>query len=46
MDKTKIGEELEDVFHFLQLWLYWRFGLDGEIWKMTKNSVKKFMTES
>lgn len=38
-----IKEEFEDVFHFLQLWLYWRFGIDGEIWKVTKNSVRKFM---
>jgi hypothetical protein len=38
-----IKEEFEDVFHFLQLWLFWRFKLDGEIWKITKHSVKKFM---
>lgn len=38
-----IKEEFEDVFHFLQLWLYSRFGMDGEIWKITKNSVRKFM---
>ncbi len=36
-------EEFEDVFHFLQLWLYSKFGVDGEIWKITKHSVKKFM---
>lgn len=38
-----IKEEFEDVFHFLQLWLYWQICLDGEIWGITKNSVKKFM---
>jgi hypothetical protein len=38
-----IKEEFEDVFHFLQLWFYWRFGVDGEIWKITENSVKKFI---
>jgi hypothetical protein len=38
-----IKEEFEDLFHFLQLWLYWRFGIDGEIWKITRHSVKKFM---
>lgn len=43
LNKNTIREEFEDIFHFLQLWLYWRFGIDGEIWKMTKNSVKKFM---
>lgn len=43
MNKDEIKEEFEDVFHFLQLWLYWRFGMDGEIWKITNNSVKKFM---
>lgn len=41
--KGGIKEEFEDVFHFLQLWLYWRFSTDGEIWKMTKKSVRKFM---
>ncbi len=43
VNNNEIKEEFEDIFHFLQLWLYWRFGIDGEIWKMTKNSVKKFM---
>ena len=38
-----IHEEFEDVFHFLQLWLYWRFGLDQEIWKITRHSVQKFI---
>ncbi|NMB48581.1 hypothetical protein GYA13_04035 [Candidatus Kuenenbacteria bacterium] len=38
-----IKEEFEDLFHFLQLWLYWRFGIDGDIWKITRHSVKKFM---
>lgn len=39
-----IKEEFEDVFHFLQLWLYSRFGVDGEIWTITRHSVNKFMT--
>lgn len=43
MNKEGVKEEFEDTLHFLQLWLYWRFGLDGEIWETTKNSVKKFM---
>lgn len=43
LNKDATREEFEDIFHFLQLWLYWRFGVDGEIWKITKNSVKKFM---
>ncbi|MDD5721497.1 MAG: hypothetical protein PHT16_03585 [Candidatus Pacebacteria bacterium] len=42
-NKKGIHEEFEDVLHFLQLWLYWRFGINGEIWKITRNSVKKFM---
>ncbi len=36
-------EEWQDVFHFLQLWLYWRFGINGEVWKCTMSSVTKFM---
>lgn len=42
-DKKGMNEEFEDVLHHLQLWLYWRFGIDGETWKATENSVKKFM---
>lgn len=43
LNKDGIKEEFGDVFHFLQLWLYCRFGIDREIWRITKNSVKKFM---
>lgn len=43
MNRSGIIEEFEDVFHFLQLWLHSRFGIDGEIWKITRHSVKKFM---
>ncbi|MDD4995528.1 MAG: hypothetical protein PHW53_03645 [Patescibacteria group bacterium] len=41
--RAGMAEEYEDVFHFLQLWLYCRFGIDGEIWQITKHSVDKFM---
>jgi hypothetical protein len=43
LDKKGMAEEFEDVFHFVQLWLYWRFGLNREIWKITRHSVDKFM---
>lgn len=36
-------EEFQDVLHFLQLWLYWRIGINGELWKITNGSVQKFM---
>ncbi|PIY63296.1 hypothetical protein COY93_00650 [Candidatus Uhrbacteria bacterium CG_4_10_14_0_8_um_filter_58_22] len=36
-------EEFGDVFHFLQLWLFWRFRLDGELWPSTRGSTDKFM---
>ena len=42
-NKDGIKEEFGDVFHFLQLWLYWRYAVDGEVWRVTKSSVKKFM---
>lgn len=42
-NKQGIGEEFEDVMHFIQLWLYWRFGINGEIWKISQNSVDKFI---
>lgn len=38
-----IKEEFGDVFHFLQLWLYWRIGLNNEIWLLSKSSVDKFI---
>jgi len=38
-----IKEEFQDLFHFLQLWLYWRFGINGEIWSRTKKSIHKFI---
>lgn len=43
LNKKGIKEEFEDVLHFLQLWLYWSFGFNGELWKITDHSVKKFM---
>ncbi len=42
-NKAGIQEELGDVFHFLQAWLFWRFGLDGELWKITHGSTQKFI---
>lgn len=38
-----MAEEFEDVWHFLQLWLFWRFGLDGETWWISRHSVQKFV---
>ena len=43
MNLAGMKEEFGDVFHFLQLWLYWRFGCDGEPWRITQHSVKKLM---
>ncbi|QQS38738.1 hypothetical protein IPM62_05125 [Candidatus Woesebacteria bacterium] len=42
-NKSGMKEELHDIFHFLQLWLYWRVGLDGKVWKITQDSVDKFI---
>ncbi|MFH1970940.1 MAG: hypothetical protein ABIJ05_00955 [Patescibacteria group bacterium] len=42
-NKKGIKEEYQDVLHFFQLWLYWQFGLNGKLWKSTKESTKKFM---
>jgi hypothetical protein len=38
-----MNEEWQDVLHFVQLWLYWRFKVDGEMWSCTSQSVAKFM---
>jgi hypothetical protein len=42
-NKNGIKEEWQDVLHFFQVWLYWRFGCNRELWKMTENSVDKFI---
>jgi hypothetical protein len=42
-DRVKIKEEWQDVLHHFQLWLCWRFGINGEIWKCTEESVAKFV---
>ena len=36
-------EEWGDIFHFLQLWFYWRFGLNQKLWKVATSSTDKFM---
>lgn len=42
-DKKGIREEFGDTLHFIQLWLFWRFKIDGELWKITQDSTDKFM---
>ncbi|MFA5359042.1 MAG: 8-oxo-dGTP diphosphatase [Patescibacteria group bacterium] len=42
-NKKDIKEEWQDILHFVQLWLYWRFGLNQDVWRYTGESVKKFM---
>lgn len=37
-----IKEEWQDVWHFVQLWLYWQFKIDGDVWSFTSQSVEKF----
>lgn len=36
-------EEWGDVLHFAQLWAYWRFKVNGPLWRGSLGSVKKFM---
>lgn len=43
LNKHGMKEEFGDIMHFLQLWLCWKFGINGRIWKITQHSVKKFM---
>ena len=42
-NKTGISEEFGDIMHFIQLWLFWKFGINGEIWEISQSSVNKFM---
>jgi len=43
LNMTGIKEEFGDVFHFLQLWLYSQYKIDGQIWRITDYSVNKFI---
>ena len=43
LDKEGVNEEFQDIMHFLQLWLFWRFGINGKVWPVTKDSVNKFI---
>lgn len=36
-------EEFSDVMHFIQMYLYWKLGRDGKVWKITEFSLRKFM---
>lgn len=43
LNRAGIAEEFGDVMHFTQLWMFWRFGLNGEVWRSSLSSVEKFM---
>ena len=42
-NRKGIKEEFGDSVHFLQLWMFWRFGLNGQIWKASQHSIDKFI---
>ena len=42
LDWRGVKEELGDVMHFLQIWLFWRFALDSKVWFFTVPTIKKF----
>lgn len=42
-NRAGIAEEFGDVVHFTQLWMFWRFGINGELWWLSMSSVDKFM---
>lgn len=43
LNGSGIAEEFGDVMHFTQLWMFWRFGMNGELWGLSMSSVNKFM---
>lgn len=43
LDWKATKEEFSDVLHFLQMYLYWKFGTDGRVWRSTEYSLRKFM---
>ncbi|MFA6105064.1 MAG: hypothetical protein WC725_00485 [Patescibacteria group bacterium] len=38
-----MNEEWQDILIFLQIWMYYRFKIDGEMWEYSRESAKKFM---
>ena len=40
---VEIKEEFQDTLHFIQLWLFWRFDINTQLWKITSGSTEKFM---
>jgi len=42
-DKEGIKEEFADVVVFIQIWLWGRFGLNGNLWKLGRSSFNKFI---
>ena len=38
-----IKEEMGDVVHFFQVWLFWTLALDQQIWWFTRPAANKFM---
>jgi len=42
-DVAGMKDEAGDVALFVQIWFYWRFGVNGELWRTTKGSAEKIM---
>jgi len=40
--KDKIKEEFGDTLHFFQMYLYSKFGINQQVWRITIPSVEKF----
>lgn len=42
-NRAAMHEEFEDILLYFQLWLYWQFGMNGELWNSSRHSVAKTM---
>jgi len=42
-NKKGVFEEYQDVFLFIQLWLYCKFGINQKLWSLSKDSTNKFI---
>jgi hypothetical protein len=36
-------EEWQDILVFFQIWLYWHFKINDQMWECSSESTKKFM---
>lgn len=42
LNKKGVIEEFRDVCVYFQIWLYFRFGINGKVWKINMKAAEKY----